>query len=475
MIWSIAWKNVWRNKLRSLIVVASMAIGLWGGVYSVAFMKGMIGQRTEQVINNEASHIQIHHEKFQANNEAEYIMNDVDKILSELENMPEVQAASARTKIMAMANTSGSTAGVMLFGIDPEKEKQVTQLYTQIKDSVGTYFESGKKNRIFIGEKLAEDLKLTKYMLTQEGVNKLKELDVPDKIVSKLDSLIDVPFRNEKKYSEKLEELIGESDYLKYNINLKKVAVSYKMRNKIILTFQNAEGDLVGGAFKIEGIYKTSNSMFDGRNVFLKNSDLARLTHYPENQAHEIAIMLNDMNKVNDVINQLKEKYPNYDIEGWDELAPDIAMYSNYMDFYNIIIILFILFALAFGIINTMLMAVLERVKELGMLMAIGMNKLKVFAMIMLETIFLSFTGAVVGMILSALLIGHQNKYGFDMSMYSEGMEAMGYDSIIYPVLEPSFYLTVSGLVILTGILASLYPARRALKLNPSEAIRTDA
>ena len=133
-----------------------------------------------------------------------------------------------------------------------------------------------------------------------------------------------------------------------------------------------------------------------------------------------------------------------------------------------------ILAALAFGIVNTMLMVVLERTKELGMLTAIGMNKKRVFRMIMLESVFLSLVGGVAGMIVSKLIIRLTATQGINFASYAEGLEAMGYTAHIYPVISTSFFITVTVLIIITGILSSVYPALKALKLDPAEALRTE-
>lgn len=137
-----------------------------------------------------------------------------------------------------------------------------------------------------------------------------------------------------------------------------------------------------------------------------------------------------------------------------------------------IIVMVIILLALCFGIINTMMMSVLERNRELGMLMAVGMSKRRIFTMIMLETILLSLTGAFIGMCFASIIIQYYNKVGFDLSIFASGMEKFGMKAIIHPFLTLSFYIILTVMVILTGIISSLIPARRALKLKPVEAIR---
>jgi ABC-type antimicrobial peptide transport system permease subunit len=119
-----------------------------------------------------------------------------------------------------------------------------------------------------------------------------------------------------------------------------------------------------------------------------------------------------------------------------------------------------------------MLMAVLERTRELGMLAAIGMNRRKIFSMIMLESVFLAVAGGLMGMAVSAIAITATAKNGINLVKYSEGMEAFGYTAHLYPTIDMQFFITTAVLIVLTGILSSIYPARKALKLNPVEAIR---
>ena len=119
-------------------------------------------------------------------------------------------------------------------------------------------------------------------------------------------------------------------------------------------------------------------------------------------------------------------------------------------------------------------MSVLERVKELGMLMAIGMNKRRVFSMIMLESVFLTLTGAAVGMIFSGTIVQILSKTGINFEMWSEGFEALGYAAVVYPRVSWINYLVITVLVIATGVISSIWPARKALNLNPVEALRTE-
>jgi len=153
---------------------------------------------------------------------------------------------------------------------------------------------------------------------------------------------------------------------------------------------------------------------------------------------------------------------------------PELAMMTEMIGMFFGIFLGIILFALAFGIINTMLMVVLERTKEIGMLKAIGMNKKKLFNMIMLESVFMSLIGGVFGMLISKFFIILSSKNGINFSGYSEGFEELGFSAHIFPSIDNFYFILCAILIVITGVIASIYPALKALKLNPADAIRTE-
>jgi ABC-type antimicrobial peptide transport system permease subunit len=106
--------------------------------------------------------------------------------------------------------------------------------------------------------------------------------------------------------------------------------------------------------------------------------------------------------------------------------------------------------------------------------MSIGMNRIRVFKMIMIETVLLTVTGGVTGMIISAVLIRISYSEGIDLSMVGKGMEALGYESVVYPTITPDYFIFLTGMILVTGVLSSIYPARKALKIKPAEAIKME-
>lgn len=405
MIWSVSWRNVWRSRTRSLVIISAIALGVFAGVYTIAFMFGWVNQRVDNVINTEVSHIQIHQPDYLQTNEVNDYITDINSIKENIESNANIAGVSTRLIVTCMISSAETGSGVQLVGINPENEQKVTNLHTKIID--GAYFEGVKRNPIVIGEKLAKKLKV-------------------------------------------------------------------KVRSKLVITVTEMDGTLSGGAFRIAGIFKTTNTTYDEMKAFVRTKDLRNLIKIEDNAGHEMAILMKENNIENEMANQLKSDYPNLQIMTWTELMPDMKMMNESMEFMMYIFVVIILLALGFGIVNTMLMVILERVKELGMLMAVGMNKIRVFSMIVLETIFLSLVGGVVGIGFAVGLTAITGKTGVDLSLWAEGLNSLGFDAIIYPEIGFDSVIIVTILVILTGILSSIYPARKAIKLNPAEALRIE-
>jgi ABC-type lipoprotein release transport system permease subunit len=276
----------------------------------------------------------------------------------------------------------------------------------------------------------------------------------------------------------KLKEKIVSGNYfnpVKLNeiIISKKLAKKLKLnlKKKVIVTFQNKDGDLATVAFRIIALYKTVNGPYDDNNIFVNIKSVDSLVGLP-NAINEIAVLLRSNDLLNQSQDELNKLFPNLEIKNWKELAPDLGLTVSAGDQMVYIFMGIILLSIAFGIINTMMMSVLERTKEIGMLLALGMNKVKIFLMILLETFFLILAGCPFGLVLafSTILITQQT--GISFSKFSEVYSSFGYSSVIYPIIHFGQFGSIMLLVFLTAIFSALFPAIRALKLKPAESIK---
>jgi ABC-type lipoprotein release transport system permease subunit len=241
---------------------------------------------------------------------------------------------------------------------------------------------------------------------------------------------------------------------------------------KIVLTAQGRDGSISAGAFKIAGLFKTVSSEFDKATVFALREDVDR-TFSLNSDIHEIALLVDDINRIDSVRARVASACPELEVVTWKELAPDMALMTDTSTEYLMIFLIIILIALAFSITNTMLMAVLERVRELGVMIALGMSRGAILFMIVLETIYLAIIGAVFGLGFSAATISILARSGIDLSLVSRGLAYSGISSVVYPLVPGATYPVLAMMVLLTAIAAGLYPAVKAVRLKPVEAIRT--
>jgi len=243
-------------------------------------------------------------------------------------------------------------------------------------------------------------------------------------------------------------------------------------KSKIVLGFQGIDGSIIYGAFRVTGIFRTESSIFDKSNVFVKEDDLLKLIN-SNKISNEIVVRLSSVQQVDSVYIPIKNKFSNLSVKYWGELAPELNFYYQSVVLQSNIFVGIILFALLFGITNTMLMSVMERVREFGVLMAVGMKRSRVFFMIIMETISLSFIGGVVGLILALILIEYFGSVGINLSAFTEGLSQWSLGTQLYTSLPFSFYPPIVIMILVTAVISAFYPALKAIKLKPANAIRT--
>ena len=475
MLLSIAWKNIWRKPSRSLVLIAAIAIGLAGGVFSVAVADGMMKQRNSDAINQQFSHLQVHTQSFNDNYKIKDSIPNVNNIVLQLNQREDIENISKRLKFLGMANSARSSQGAMIVGINPEDEKNVTTIYDCLIDSASSYLTNQSTNEIIISARAAQNLMLVYYEYTDNCEQNFIENKFDEDLLNKIKPIINISMRSKNSFKDSLRKYLSSEEYEKIADIIIRESVQYRLNKKIILRFNDVNGNLVDEAFKVVGIYKTNDAMFDNMNMFVNKDYIANLLNVPLTTCTEIAAITSDIKQTKIIVKQIRENNKSLLIQSYADLDPMSIYQSEFMGIMYNVIIAFILFALSFGIINTILMSVMERTKELGMVMAIGMKKGKVFMMILLESVLVSLTGGVIGMFFGIIASLYFGKVGIDISGYSDVMESFGIEAVMYPSLNFDFFVVMTILVILTGILSSIYPARRALKLNPAEALRSDA
>ena len=207
MLLKIAWRNIWRSKTRSIVVILSIAIGVWALSFVLSFSNGITFTFVENAIKDQYSHIQLHHPKFPEDKNNKYFLANKSELLNKIRQNPEVEAVTSRMISTGMISSSRGARGVQIMGVDPISEIAVTNFDNNVVE--GDFFKPGKKNQILISERIAEKLKV-------------------------------------------------------------------KLRSRIVLTFQNMEGEITAGAFRVVGLFNTGNMMRDETLVYVVDNDLKK-------------------------------------------------------------------------------------------------------------------------------------------------------------------------------------------------------
>ena len=245
-----------------------------------------------------------------------------------------------------------------------------------------------------------------------------------------------------------------------------------KVRSKVVITVQDLEANIRAGAFRVSGIFHSKSPRINNGVVYLRHQDLSKLINSTDTSFNEFAYLLKDNQSLIQTKKKMEMKTKNL-VRTYREIAPEFDMIEEGSAISKQVITLIVMLALLFGIINTMLMAVLERTKEIGMLRAIGMYKRKIFLMIVLETSMISLVSAPVGLIAGFLTnVYFEKNGGMDLSQYARALEQYGGDAIFYPEIALSTYFFLMLVVIMTALMGAIYPAIKAVNLKPLEAIR---
>lgn len=245
-----------------------------------------------------------------------------------------------------------------------------------------------------------------------------------------------------------------------------------KLGSKVVLTFTDRDQNITAGAFRVAGIYKTDNTPLDELQVYVNHHTLNDYLAIGQG-GHEVAVLLENDRDVESVKQLLKQRFPAHSVKTWKENSPETDYMVTSVDQFSYIIIVIIMIALAFGIINTMLMAVLERTHEIGMLTALGMNRPSVFRLVVTETILLTVVGVPVGFLATLLTVGHFSQVGIDISSFSgAAMSGFGFSSMIYPEFPWRSIPDVMAIVAGTALVSALFPSLRAIRLQPADALR---
>jgi ABC-type lipoprotein release transport system permease subunit len=407
MLLTLALRNIWRNKRRSLLTISAMVVSsslliLALGVFS-GMLRDMLASATEQY----HGHIVVARQGYTDDREMYANFAPAPELLQRLGRLPEVVGLSPRLRGFGLVSHGSSTYPAELLGIRPPAERAVTTL----------------AGHLVAGEFLGDDAGAGAVL----GSGLAKKLGVA----------------------------VGD---------------------ELVFVTQAADGSFGNDLLTVTGIFATGDSGHDNTLLLVGLSWLQRVMVL-DGRVHELAIAIREPMRAAAVAGELQRQLPaGLAATDWGELLPEMREVIASFDVSRMIIVVILYFATGLGILNTFFMSVLERTREFGILMAMGMRPWRIRALVLLESLAMGLLSLGLGLGLGLAMSLYMAKVGIDLSGSITPVTYAG--GTILPrlgaVLEPSNFVVPALLLLAVCLLAGFLPANRAARLKPVEALREE-
>jgi len=240
---------------------------------------------------------------------------------------------------------------------------------------------------------------------------------------------------------------------------------------KLVLMSQDRRGEIASRAFRIVGIFRAEMQATEKQFAFVAMPAAQHMLKLREGIS-EVSIILHDQGEAERVAHEIRAALPStYEVHSWRELLPLLAAYLRLFDGFMWLWYLVVFIAMGFGIVNTMLMAVFERIREFGLLKALGMRPWWIIKEVLAESFFLLVLGMAIGNTLGLLSVLALSGSGIDLSAIAAGTEYFGMTRVIYPSVSAKDVAIANMMVFFLGLLVSMYPAAKAARFTPVEAL----
>jgi len=403
----MAWRNVWRNPRRTLLTVSAIIFACMILVFMLSLQFGSYETMINTSVKIYAGHLQVQAEEYHEKMKMRMVVTDPDSVSRILDSVKGVEAYTARAKAFSLVSSDRRTSGVLVIGIDPEREANVSTIKRLIRD--GRYLSSKDTNKAIVGKLLAKNLQV-----------------VPG--------------------------------------------------DELTLLGQGRDGSIAATVLEIKGIFGSGIDEFD------RSALQIPLKYFQEvfamgNAVHEVVVIGESLNKISDIksavqmnLDGLSSKY-RLKIMDWMELMPGLLQGIQIDLVGGIIFYVILILVVSFSILNTFLMAIFERTREFGMLMAIGTTPKRLTKLLLMESMCLTIIGVAMGIILGSIITFYFQVYGIDPAGASEVLKQYGISGRLHPRL--TFISVTSGplIVMFFAFCAALYPALKVRSLKPVEAM----
>jgi len=427
MIARIAWRNLWRNRRRTMLTVTAIGLGLVVLITLASFVEGMLGMMVEQMARSSIGHIQIHHPDYLEKRNTQLVMDNGGRIIDIAEKVEGVEALSSRMLLTGSIRSSRSSTVrvVFVFAVDPVREKNFSALAARVVE--GGFVVPPPETL---------------------------DPDAPDRVKQRKGILLGV------KLAKQLKVELG---------------------SKIRLDTAGFKGTTAASAFYVTGILETGSDIFDRQTVMVALNDMQEVTGAGD-VVHEITVIATSSEEIPIVVKRLHEAIAAQNADKsmgpvqvlpWWEVSPEIEQIMQMSEAWTGVLYMLMLVILSAGILTTMYMVVFERRHEFGILLALGTRPRRLFAELMLEALYIAGLSVMVGLAFGAVSVSLLVVYGLDLSMFMEGFEFAGMfvENVYYGSAALEVFAEPTIVVFIGTILFALWPALRVARMKPLDGI----
>jgi len=403
----MAWRNIWRNPRRSILTMTAIAFASLLLVFMLSFQFGSYDTMINSAVKIHTGHLQVQAEGYQDKRSMRLVVPDPDAIGNIMDRIPDVEAYTYRANAFSLVSSKERTYGIMVIGIDPIREASISTLKKVIRK--GSYLSAEDTDQVLVGELLAKNLR------------------------------------------------VGLGD-------------------ELVILGQGRDGSVAATVVHVKGIYNSGMDEFDRSSIHIP------LRYFQDvydmrGSVHEVVALGASLSKVpaikRAVAEALEKQDPKHNLVvlDWMNLMPGLVEGIQLDLVSGLILYVILIVVVAFSILNTFLMAVFERTKEFGVLMAIGTTPGRLTKILLLESITMTVVGIVFGMIAGSLVTWYFQVHGISIEGTSEVVRQFGIPERMFPQLSLLSVSIGPILVLFITSLAALYPALKVRRLRPVEAL----
>jgi putative ABC transport system permease protein len=400
----LAWRNIWRNKKRSLISISSIVLAVVIALVTRSMQLGFYRHSINNVVSFYTGYLQIQAPGYFENQSIDRSYELSDSLTKIVQKAPHVTIAAPRLESFALASCGNVTDGVMVIGTEPVQENRLTGLQKRVKE--GRYLRADDDG-VLLAQGLAEHL----------GVG------------------------------------VGDT---------------------VVLLGQGYHAVTAAGKYAVVGIVEFPTLEMNTGMVLLTLPQAQDL-FVAENRITSMAVMIDKETNLTLVTTELKSALgAKYDVLSWQDMLPELVQYIQSDNASGIIMLAILYMVIGFGILGTILMMTLERTREFGMLMAVGMRRGVLRGIVATESILLSLVGAVAGMIAGIPVIFYLHLHPILLwGQWADVVRRLGFEPILPFATDASIFFWQGLSVLIMALIASFYPVIRVSRLRPVTALRT--